>query len=156
MKRLFDERQEQEHLKVKRLEMHVVLWILAISLVIKSYVMNLPVGYYITECVVLLVVAVIEWKLEAGRGRFDPYFKPTGKNCLLLSLAGAAPFAIAHGIGKWFQYPEYPAGVLASTLVTFLMLFAAIYFALLGMAIYSKGKQKKLDEELEAEENGEE
>jgi len=156
MKRLFDERQEQESLKAKRLEMCVIFWIVAVSLVIKTYVLNLPFGYWVTEFIVIMIAAVLGWRLEAGKGMFDPYFKPTGKNCLLLSLAGALPVAIAHGIGKWIQYPEHRAGVFASAAFIFLTLLALIYLLLLAMAAYAKHQQRKLDEELEGEDNGEE
>ena len=46
MKRLYDERQEQESLRAKSIELCAVFWITALSLVIKSYFLALPIGYW--------------------------------------------------------------------------------------------------------------
>ena len=154
MKRLFDERQEQESLRAKRVTFGVVFWIVTLSLVIKSYILGLPFGYWVTECIVIFVSAALEIKLEGGKGMFDPYFRPTGKNCLLLALAGAAPLAVAQGIGTWYRYPNVRGDlwlIAAGAAIFFVFLFALMYAALTAFAIYAKHGQKKLEQELDEE-----
>lgn len=154
MKRLFDERQEQENLRAKRITFWAVFWIVALSLVIKTYILGLPFGYWVTECVVIFVSAGLEVKLEGGKGMFDPYFRPTGKNCLLISLAGAAPLAAAQGIGTWYRYPGVRDDlwlIAASTAIFFVSVFVLIYLALTALALYARHSAKKLEQELDEE-----
>lgn len=157
MKRLFDERQEQESLRAKRITFCVVFWIVTLSLVIKTYILGLPLGYWVTECIIIFVSAALEIKMEGGKGMFDPYFQPTGKNCLLLSLAGALPLAVAQGIGTWYRYPNVRGdiGVIAAgAAIFFVSIFVLIYLALTAFALYAKYRQKKLDQELDEEDDG--
>lgn len=154
MKRLFDERQEQESLRAKRITFSVVFWIVTLSLVIKSYILGLPFGYWVTECIVIFASAVLEIKLEGGKGMFDPYFRPTGKNCLLLALAGAAPLAAAQGIGIWYRYPGIRDNIgliAAGTAIFFVFVLILIYAALVAFATYASHKQKILERELHEE-----
>ena len=154
MKRLFDERQELESLRAKRITLCVLFWITALSLVIKTYILELPLGYWVTECLIIFVSAALEVKLEAGKGMFDPYFRPTGKNCLLLALAGAVPLAVIKGIVTWYRYPnarEDLGAVIMGTAIFFLFLCALIYAVLMANAIYAKHMQKKLEQDLEME-----
>lgn len=152
MKRLYDERQEQESLRAKSIELCAVFWITALSLVIKSYFLALPIGYWVTEVIILLVVAALALWLEARKGLFDPYIKPSRKNCLLISLAAAVPLAAAQGAGMWYRYPQTrddPAVILACAGIFFVSIFALTYAAHRMTARYAEGRRKKLEQELE-------
>lgn len=152
MKRLYDERQEQENLRAKNIELCAVFWIVALSLFIKSYILNLHFGYWVTEAVILLVVAVLTLWLEARKGLFDPYIKPSKKNCLLLSLATAVPLAVAKGAGMWYRYPQTrddPAAILAGAGIFFVSVFVLLLAGLTAAAHYTERRRKKLEQELE-------
>lgn len=79
MKRLYDERQEQESLRAKSIELCAVFWITALSLVIKSYFLALPIGYWVTEVIILLVVAALALCWRPARGCLTPISSPAGR-----------------------------------------------------------------------------
>ena len=154
-----DERELMIMLKARHCAFGAVFLILAISLLVKCYFLQLPLGYFATEAIALIVGGVIECVMESRRGLFDPDFRPAGKNYFFLSLGSAVVFTAVFAAGRWYREPmfrERPLDLALAAVIMFISLFVLIFAALALYGSYAKYRQKKLEENYEEdEEDGE-
>ena len=89
MKNRLDEREQQVAAKACQWGLYAMYMVLLPSLVVKSFILQLPLEYFWTEAVALILSGIVQTAVSARGAVFDAFFRPTLKNYLLLSLIPA-------------------------------------------------------------------
>lgn len=156
MKNLLDERQQQELARITSWKAGVMFWIVTISLLIKSYALDLPVRYYVTELVILLAAGGMELACNVKAGIYDPYFRPTAGVTAAVSGASALAVGAAKFLGLWFRRPDLHENwfltIGMSSLIMAAVVFVLCYFALMAWAAAVKRSQRRQEAAWEDEE----
>ena len=151
-----DERQTLEMLQSRKITCWIFYILLLVSLIIQSWLLNLPFAYYGPEFSILLIGGAYLIISDIRRGEWEDFthMKPGIRACLLWS-AGSA--IIASVIFTILQYIRLSASgkvlpvsdILLSSgiFMTFIFCFAFAVLTLVGTL--TKKQRKKLDEKYE-------
>jgi len=153
IKKIVDERQELEMLKIEHVCFWIVFWGLCISIIVQSLFMEAPFKQFAAEWIVFMVACVGVLIGFVKKGQWDYYTKPTMKTYLLTSLIGSLAFSIIFAIAKYKYFNEYILTVLVPltmviAIFLFILIFAVSFF--IGKMVISK--QDKLEKEFSDEE----
>ena len=144
-----DERELMVMLRARHYAFLAVFFILAGSLLIKAYILGLPLRDYITEITALIVGGIVEVTMDARKGFFDPSMKPSMKSYSLISLAGALIFSAAFAAGRWLQEPMFRMHLwdwlLPASAIMFASLFLIIFAVMAAYGSYVKHRRKKME-----------
>jgi len=157
MKRKIDEREAQVMAGACQWALGAVYLVLFPSVVVKAFLLRLPLEYFFTEALALILGDVAMLVRSGSQGVFDPRIKFTARNVLLVSLIPAAVVAVTGCIGlagkyerfqgEWGAWNLFLAGC---ALFAFTYLLALVLFLVYGA--WSKHRAKKLEESDEEEE----
>ena len=156
IKKVVDERQELELLKIEHVCFWLVFWGLCISIIVQSLFMQAPFKQWAAEWIVFMIGCVGILVGCVKKGQWDYYTKPTIKTYLLTSLIGSASFSLFFAIAQYNNskyFKEYIFTVLVPlTLIVALFLFILIFVTsyILGKMIINK--QDELEKEFSDEE----
>lgn len=159
-KKKIDERQQADLRRVESYGYWIAFWLLLASVIIKSVIMSRPKEEWITEWGIFMILATYNVVSLAWIGVWSENSpKPTLGSSAFSSLLGSLGFSAIFTVGSWLQSGktmEIEALLLvfmAWFIVLFLVLMAA--FAALMWIYQARDRrlQKKMDAELEEEED---
>ncbi len=143
MKKVADERQEMEIMKIERTGFWVLFIALAADILVKVLFFHVPVRNLIGEHIVFLGGCVTIIIGCAKRGLWTNYSVPCVKDYLLHSLGGTVIFTLLFAGAMALRDARHLAG---TTLAFAAFIFLLMFGVLAAMGEYTKRKQKKLDE----------
>ena len=158
MKHRLDERERQVAARSCQWGLYVMYMVLLPSLIVKSFVLQMPLEYFWTEAVAMILSGIVQTAISARGAVFDSFFRPTLRTYLLLSLipavlvAGPSWFGLG---GKYVQYQQpggklYLAGAVG-------VLFLSSYLLSLGafwiFGSWVNRRRRQMDRELDEEES---
>ncbi|MGI5963691.1 MAG: DUF6773 family protein [Lawsonibacter sp.] len=156
MKHRLDEREQQVVSKSCQWGLYAMYVILLPALVVKSFILQMPLEYFWVEALALILSGVVQFVISAHGAVFDFYFRPTLKTYLFLSLIPAFIAAVPSWFGLKNRYIQYqqPDG-LGPLAVAVGMIFLSSYllalFVLSGIGIWVKRRKRQMDRELDKE-----
>lgn len=143
MKKLVDERQELEIMKIERTGFWVLFIALAADILSKVLFFHVPVRELIGEHIAFLAGCVTIIAGCVKRGLWTYYSVPCVKDYLIHSIGGTVIFTLLFAGAMALQNVRHLAGITpAFAAFIFLLMFGV----LAAMGEYTKRKQKKLDE----------
>lgn len=151
LKKVVDERQELELLRIEHLCFWFLFWALTISIVGQSILMNAPLKQFAPEFIIFMSVCILFLVLCIRKGLWDYYSKPTTKTYFITSLIGSISFGTIVGISKYNAYEQVRNHIftmfLPIILITTLSMFVLIFFTsyVLGKLVIKK--QNELEED---------
>ena len=157
MKNRLDERERQVAAKACQWGLYAMYMVLLPSLVVKSFILQLPLEYFWTEAVALILSGIVQTAVSARGAVFDAFFRPTLKNYLLLSLIPAILVAGPSWFGlgsKYVQYQQpgskfYLAAAVGVLFVSSYLLSLAVFW---GFGSWVNHRKRRLEREFDEEE----
>lgn len=161
MKNRLDEREQQVMVKAGQWGLYVMYMVLLPSLVVKSFILQLPLEYFWTEALALILAGVVQTAASARGAVFDSFFRPTLKTYLLLALIPAILVAGPSWFGLGSKYVQYqqPGGKLylaAAVGVLFVSSYLLSLAASWAFGSWVNRRKRRLERELDEWENQEE
>lgn len=144
MKKIVDERQELELLKIERTGFWILYIALAVDIMSKVLFLGVSPKQLIGENIAFIAGGITIIIGCTKRGLWDRYSRPCFKNYLIYSLAGSVIFTAFFGAVLLIR--GVPHAITAAAIFgvsIFVILFAVL--ALMGM--YTKKRNDKLDKE---------
>ena len=157
MKNRLDEREQQVAAKACQWSLCVMYVVLLPSLVVKSFILQLPLEYFWTEAVALILSGIEKTAISARGAVFDTFFRPTLKSYLFLALLPAILVAVPSWFGLGGKYVQYqqPGGKLylaAAVGVLFVSSYLLSLAAFWGFGSWVNHRKRRLERELDEEE----
>lgn len=152
IKKVVDERQELELLKIEHVGFWIMFWGLCISIIVQAMFMESSFREFGAEFIIFMISCIIFLIGCIKKGQWDYYTKPCMKTYLMTSIIGTASFSIIFAISNYIKYKTRVLFLIEITLI-----FAAFIFALLFITMVITGKltinqRKKLEQEFNDEE----
>lgn len=157
MKNRLDEREQQVMAKACQWGLYVMYMVLLPSLVVKSFVLRLPLEYFWTEALALILAGIVQTAVSARGAVFDAFLRPTLKTYLLLALvpailvAGPSWFGLG---GKYVQYQQ-PGGKLYLAAAVGVLFLSSYLLSLATFWIFGSWvnhRKRQMDRKLDADE----
>jgi len=150
IKKVVDERQELELLKIEHVVFWIVFWGLFVSFIVQSMFMDVPFQQYLPEFVIFMVCCVGVIVGSVRKGQWDFYTRPTTKTYVITAAIGSAAFGLIFGVAQYLRSDYFKDQILMLVLITVIMIvsiFIAIFAlsALMGKMV--KKKREKLAQE---------
>lgn len=147
IKRVIDERQELEMLKVEHFGFWIMFWLLFASIIIETGMgasfkqLGVEIGVFLIGCIVTLIAYL-------RKGLWDYYTKPCIKTYLLYSIASTIVACISFGIIKYLTRSYFRNNI--QHLIVSISIFCISIFILTFITLYLTGqytikKQKQLE-----------
>jgi len=147
MKKVVDERQEQELLKIEHIVFWIAFWALFVSYIVQAVFMDVPFQQYLPELVIFLICCVGILIGCVKKGQWGFFTRPTPKTYVISSAVGSVVFGLIYGIGMYTQYDAWHDQIglliLTAAILTVFM-FAVMYAVSAWVGRMVKNKQKKL------------
>ena len=163
MKRYFrrriDERQRADLRRVESYGYWIAFWLLLASVIVKSVIIGRPKEEWLTEWVILMILAVYNVVSLAWIGVWSENSpKPTFASSVSSSLLGSLGFSVIYTAGTWLHSGRTMG--MDEVIFLFALWFIGLFVLLIAafaalMWIYrvrDRRLQKKMDAELEEEE----
>lgn len=152
IKKVVDERQEIELLKIEHVGFWIMFWGLCISIIVQTMFMKSTFREFGAEFIIFMISCIIFLIGCIKKGQWDYYTKPCMKTYLMTSIIGTVSFSIIFAISNHIMYKTKGLFLAAATLI-----FAASIFALIFILMIITGKliihqRKKLEQEFNDEE----
>jgi hypothetical protein len=143
IKKIVDERQELELLKIEHVCFWIAFWALCISIIVQSIILEVPFKQFAAEWITFMIMCVGVLIGSVKKGVWDYYTEPSMKTYLFASLSGSAVFAVLFAISKYANNDYFKDAIGMLLLIT-LILFIAIFIAIFALsAIMGKLVQRK-------------
>lgn len=142
MKKITDERQEYEFMKVEHIGFWVMFWALAADILIKILFFNLGFRQTIGEYLVFLSGCTITAIGYLRKGLWSYHSAPSIKNYLAVSTISGMLASLILGIVKKSQGYHH---VLWISLIPGLIVFALVFLLLFITGTYCKKRQDQLE-----------
>jgi hypothetical protein len=143
IKKIVDERQELELLKIEHICFWIVFWALCISIIVQSIILEVSFRQFAAEWIVFMIMCTGVLIGCVKKGVWDYYTEPSMKTYLFTSLAGSAVFSVLFAISKYVNN-DYLKDDISMLLLITLILFIAIFIAIFTLsAIIGKLVQRK-------------
>lgn len=148
IKKVVDERQELELLRIEHMVFWIVFWLLLASVIVQTMFMDVPFFQVLPEFAIFMVCCVGFLIGAVKKGQWDFYTRPTVKTYVLTSLIGSAVFGILFGISVYVRDPGSWDGhiwlivLLTGAMIVFLFALIFALSALVGHMV--KKKQERL------------
>lgn len=157
MKNRLDERERQVAARSCQWGLYVMYMVLLPSLIVKSFILRMPLEYFWVEAVALILSGIVQAVASARGAVFDTFLRPTIKTYLLLSLIPsvlvAAPSWFGLG-GKYVQYQQ-PGGKLYLAAAVGMLFVSSYLLSLATFWIFGSWvnhRKRQMDRELDEEE----
>lgn len=156
IKKVVDERQELELLKIEHIGFWLMFWALTISILIQTLILNKGFETVAAELIILLLVSSYIIVGCIIKGQWDYYTQPTIKNYLIYSFVFSGLFSVILGITKWKQYEVCRENFIGMTLpivgITFISSFIVMFIMMYISGSMVNIRRKKLEQEYKDEE----
>lgn len=144
MKKIVDERQELELLKIERTGFWILYIALAVDIISKILLLNVSPKQLIGENIAFMAGSITIIIGCAKRGLWDRYSRPGFKSYLIYSLAGSVIFTAF--IGAVLLMRDVPHAITAAVIFG-VSIFVILFVVLALMGVYTKKRNNKLDKE---------
>lgn len=142
-KKKIDERQEADLRRVESYGYWIAFWLLLASMLMKSVILSRPLTEWFTEWLIFMILAVYGVVAFAKIGVWTEFsVKPTLISSAGSSLLGSLAFSALFTAGSWL-------------IGLFVVLFATFLALMWVYRIRDRRMQKKMDEELEEDDDEE-
>lgn len=156
-KKIIDERQELELLKIYRMGFWVLFWGLFAIVQVQLFFLGSPkeiLTQVAGEMIVLVIGAIFVVIGSVRKGIWDERFKPDKKTNFLLSLGASVVMGAFVAVRGKIMYPDMMViSALLTWLVTAVSMFIACFVLLSIAAAFTNRKKAKLEEEFTDEES---
>jgi hypothetical protein len=155
LKKVIDERQELEQLRIEHVLFWIVFWLLFVSIIVQLWFLRAPIAQVAAEWIVFMFCCISSAVASMRKGHWDNYSVPGPKSSLVYALIGSFVFSALFLLSRLVTenamrgYPLVLAGI---TLILFVSLFALIFVVLLLSAGAVKKRRAKLEKEFSDEE----
>ncbi len=150
-KKVVDERQELELLKIEHFGFWFLFCMLLTSIIVQSTFMNAPFKQYAAEFFIFMAGCIVFLIGCIKRGQWDYYTKPTMKTYLITSLIGSFGFSMVMGIAKYNSYEILRNNILTMLLplimIMMFFMFILIFVTCLIIGKLVIRKQQQLEKE---------
>ena len=153
-KRIIDERIIQQSMKYRSEALTAVTWLLFVSIVVKSYVLDMPLGHSTTELGIFLVALVYPFlrSLASGSGETEQIAAEKPKATAAKVLLSAVMVTLVAGAFNYWRYGHKYTGIFDPN---FLLVLAIVFAAMLLfggvssgiMALTARRSQERIDRE---------
>ena len=151
MKKLVDERQELELLRLEDICFWFLFWALSADIIVKSVFLNIPTKQYMGELLIFFAACAGFLIGCIKKGLWDYYTKPTMKTYLITSIIGSVGCGLVLGVLKYNQY-EFLRENLVSALLPIIAVFTLFMFGLIfGLCLIMGKLILKKQQDLEKE-----
>jgi uncharacterized membrane protein len=147
IKKVVDERQELEILKVEHLGFWIMFWLLFISIIVKT-TMGMPFKQFGVEFGVFMIGCIFTIIASLRKGAWDAYTKPCIKTYLLYSIAGTIIVGILFGVTRYLTMDYFRNNIqhlIIATCIFSLSIFVLVFIALYLTGQYAIKRQKQLE-----------
>lgn len=156
LKKVVDERQELEILRIEHVCFWIAFWALLISIIVQALFLQVPITQLAAEWIIFMIccVGVIIGCIK--KGQWDCYSEPGIKSYVIYSLIGSFVFSIlfaAAGYVKWESLRAHPFMFIAVVFILFAFLFVGIFVAMILTGTAVKKRRQKLEKEYSDEDN---
>jgi hypothetical protein len=148
-RKIVDEREELEMMRVERTGYYVVFAGLVIAIIVQTVLFDYDFLPIAGEFIALIAGAVWTCIGFVRRGVWDYHTKPGMKTYLIYSLIGALVFGCLMPLMRYFKYELPLQWVLVMFAINFVSIFALIFVTLLIYGESVKRRRKKLDEKFD-------
>jgi len=155
IKKVVDERQELELLKIEHVGFWAMFWGLCISIIVQVCFMNASFREFGAEFIIFTIGSFIITVGCFKKGQWDYYTKPCMKTYLITSLIGTGIFSIIFAVARYMKYARFRSDIKFFIVTT--LIFTAFIFILLFITMVIIGKltihqRRKLEQEFNDEE----
>lgn len=148
IKKIVDERQEKELLRIEHVTFWCIFWTLFISIIVQTVILQAPLAQVAAEGIILMICCI---GVTAGcikKGQWDYFTKPGPGSYLFYSLISSFIGSVIFAAGLYIRnemMKNYPLILLLFALIVFGVIFALTYsvIALSGYAV--KKRRQKLE-----------
>lgn len=153
MKKIVDERQQMELMKIEHIGFWIMFWMLSAVIVIQCITNKTGIGKAVMgESIVLLTGSIVVLVGCIRKGLWNYTSKPSVKNYLLYSVAGALVFGVINGVDKYNNIEYFKSRfselILATGVSTvFMFLFTFVIMFVSGTVVNKR--RKKLEQEFD-------
>ncbi len=155
LKKVVDERQELEMLKVEHIGFWVMFWGLLVSIIWQSFFMEATLQQLGAEWIIFMAACVISMIGYVKKGQWDYYSEPSVKSYFLYSSATAVIFGVVFGISRYFKYEMCREQILTRLLpiaiIPSIFIFIITFIALAITGKMVQNKRAKLENEFDEE-----
>jgi drug/metabolite transporter (DMT)-like permease len=151
-RKIVDERQELEMMRVERASFWVIFFALVIVISVQTLALGFDLKHIAGESVALALGAVWAVAGHIRKGSYDYFTKPGMKSYVGYSLAGGLIFGLAAPLANYFRYDTPIGYCLLFFVINFVCIFVLCFLALLLLGNITKKRQKKLQQEYVGEE----
>lgn len=153
MKKIVDERQQIELMKIEHIGFWIMYWMLCAVIVIQCISDKTGIGKAVMgESIVLLTGSIVVLAGCIRKGLWSYTSKPLVKNYLLYSVAGALAFGVIDGINKYINI-EYFKGRFSELILTVgvsaIFMFAITFVVLFVCGTLVNKRKKKLEQDFD-------
>lgn len=153
MRKVVDEREEMEMLRIEHGIYWLTFWALLVSIFAQLLFLNADFRQLAGEWCVFMLMAVSTVASELRGGHFDYTFRPGWRAYLLYSVVAALAVSLINLV-RWSLagYYTHPADMLLPLLILMVSAGGITYLCLALAGTYVKHRRKKLEEEYEEDE----
>lgn len=139
IKKITDEREELELLRIEHIGFWFLFWGLFISVLVQAFFMKVTLRQIAPEWILFMLSCLIIGIGCLRKGLWDYYTTPSLKTYFLFSLASAVVVGTLFGIAKWNTYEVFRENIFGMLLPA-VLIFAGSIFVLTFGALYVTGK----------------
>ena len=147
IKKVVDERQELELLKIEHVVFWIMFWGLFVSFIVQSMFMDVPFRQYLPEFVIFMVSCVGVIIGSVKKGQWDFYTRPTMKTYVITAAVGALGFGIINGVARYLRLEFFKDKIpmlILTTVIMMVFIFAAVFVLSVLVGNMVKKKREKL------------
>jgi hypothetical protein len=147
IRKIIDERQELEMLKIEHLGFWIMFWLLFASIIVKT-TMGMSFKQFGVEFGIFMIGCIFTLIGYLHKGTWDAYTKPCIKTYLLYSIAGTIIVGILFGVTRYLTMDYFRNNIQHLIIATFifsLSLFILIFIVLYLTGQYAIKRQKQLE-----------
>jgi len=146
-RKIVDERQELEMMRVERGSFWVMLLALVVAILVQLFALGYDFEHIAGEFIVLVIGAVWSTAGYLRRGSWDYFTKPGVKTYALYSLAAGIIFGLVAPLTRYFRYGAPLLDCLRVFVINFTSVYILAFLTLLLLGTITKKRQKKLQQE---------
>lgn len=155
MKKIIDERQEMDMLKVEHIGFWVMFWGLLGAIIIQTILYPADLKKIVGEMIIFIIGCIVVLIGYIRKGVWDYYTEPTVRNYIIYSVIGTIIFTIIDIISKYKNIDYFKNNnikhLLIASGITGLSMFVVFFIVLFICGTFVNKRRKKLEKEIEDE-----
>jgi len=145
-RKVVDERQELELLKIGNSSFIVMLISLIIVMIVQMFIFNFELKYLAGYFIVLIIVAIWVVACSIKRGAWEFYTKPGMKSYILYSLVFGIGFSLLFTVLWYFRHEISLAHAFRFFVIIFAIISIPMFIIYVILGVIIKKRQQKLQQ----------